>query len=91
MELTLPPVETHESPQAMRQKVMAVLQRLLSGENKDVPEEVRKLIQSVVQKNTQLENEVDRLCRELDDATGGVNKRGYLYKYRTRDMLVGTK
>jgi regulator of replication initiation timing len=35
-----------------------------------------KGVEILLQQNTALEGEVDRLCRELDDTTKGVVKRG---------------
>lgn len=127
-------------------QLLAVLQRLISGQSDDVPEEYKDLkqldrqsafdryvsvvdglvstwktlpkevdaavlrrqnenlvqvvdtlktelvqLRGKISKNVELENEVDRLCRELDEATGGVNKRGYLNKYRVRENIIGTK
>lgn len=36
----------------------------------------------LMRQNAALESEVRRLCGELDEATKGVLKRGYLYKHR---------
>lgn len=38
-----------------------------------------------------LEKEVKRLCSELDRATLGVEKRGYLYKFREREIYYAPK
>ena len=41
-----------------------------------------KWMDVLMKQNAALEGEVSRLCGELDEATRGVLKRGYLYKYR---------
>lgn len=41
-----------------------------------------KWMDVLMRQNAALEGEVSRLCEELDEATRGVLKRGYLYKYR---------
>lgn len=41
-----------------------------------------KWMDVLMRQNAALESEVCRLCGELDEATKGVLKRGYLYKHR---------
>ena len=41
-----------------------------------------KWMDVLMRQNAALEGEVCRLCGELDEATRGILKRGYLYKYR---------
>lgn len=41
-----------------------------------------KWMDVLMKQNAALEGEVSRLCGELDEATRGVLKRGYLHKYR---------
>ena len=41
-----------------------------------------KWMDVLMKQNAALEGEVSRLCGELDEATRGVLKRGYLFKYR---------
>jgi hypothetical protein len=41
-----------------------------------------KYVDILMKQNAALEDEVSRLCAELDEATKGVLKRGYLFKYR---------
>lgn len=41
-----------------------------------------KFVDILMAQNAALEGEVTRLCGELDEATKGVLKRGYLHKHR---------
>ena len=45
----------------------------------------------ILLQNAQLEKEVTRLCDELDEVTKGVLKRGYLYKWRDREISFASK
>lgn len=45
----------------------------------------------LLQLNARLEKEVSRLCEELDEATQGVLKRGYLYKFRDIELSYASK
>lgn len=45
----------------------------------------------LLQQNAALEAEVERLNTELDEATSGVQKRGYLYKWREREIYYAAK
>lgn len=47
-----------------------------------------KWMDVLMRQNAALEGEVNRLCEELDEATRGVLKRGYLYKYRYLKFTV---
>jgi len=50
-----------------------------------------KGIELLLQLNARLEQEVSRLCSELDEATQGVMKRGYLHKFRDRELSYASK
>lgn len=41
--------------------------------------------------NSNLEKEVGRLCAELDDVSNGIHKKGYLYKFREREIYFQNK
>lgn len=45
----------------------------------------------LLQQNALLENEVQRLHKELDTATQSIIKRGYLYKWRDREIGWASK
>ena len=45
----------------------------------------------LLQMNAELEVRVKQLCDELDEVTGGVMKRGYLYKWRDREISFASK
>lgn len=45
----------------------------------------------LLQQNAALEKEVERLNSELDEATHGVQKKGYLYKWREREIYYAAK
>jgi hypothetical protein len=45
----------------------------------------------LLQQNGQLEREIARLCVELEEVTQGVLQRGYLYKWRDRDISYASK
>eukprot|EP00596_Hydrurales_sp_CCMP1899_P005497 CAMPEP_0119038616 /NCGR_PEP_ID=MMETSP1177-20130426/7637_1 /TAXON_ID=2985 /ORGANISM="Ochromonas sp, Strain CCMP1899" /LENGTH=412 /DNA_ID=CAMNT_0007001429 /DNA_START=33 /DNA_END=1268 /DNA_ORIENTATION=- len=45
-----------------------------------------KFVDILMAQNAALEGEVTRLCSELDEATKGVLKRGYLHKHRDRTI-----
>jgi len=45
----------------------------------------------LLQQNAALEKEVERLNMELDEATAGVQKKGYLYKWREREIYYAAK
>lgn len=45
----------------------------------------------LLQQNAELEKEILRLVRELDEVTGGVLKRGYMYKWREREISFASK
>ncbi len=45
----------------------------------------------LLQQNSALEKEVERLCYELDEVTRGVQKKGYLHKYRDREIYYASK
>ena len=46
---------------------------------------------TLLQRNAELEEEVERLYLELDEATNGILKRGYLYKWRDREISFASK
>lgn len=51
----------------------------------------KKLLAIVMQQNSQLEREIQRLHAEIDEITKGVLKRGYLYKFRDREISFASK
>lgn len=50
-----------------------------------------KNIELLLQQNWKLEREITRLNRELDEATNGILMRGYLYKFRDREIAWASK
>ena len=64
---------------------------------KSPKDEVEKLkaelrgMEILLQQNAALEKEVERLNVELDEATAGVQKKGYLYKWREREIYYAAK
>ena len=69
---------------------------LSKKENKDQDTDIdkkstNKSIELLLQQNAALETEVSRLCKELDEATQGVLKRGYLHKFRDRELSYASK
>jgi hypothetical protein len=50
-----------------------------------------KLLAIVMQQNSQLQREIQRLHAEIDEVTKGVMKRGYLYKFRDREISFASK
>jgi len=53
------------------------------AENKDIA--------ILLKQNWQMEREISRLIHELDEATKGVLMRGYLYKFRDREISFASK
>jgi hypothetical protein len=51
----------------------------------------RKLMDMLIQQNSQLEVEIGRLNRELDESTKGILMRGYLHKFRDREISFASK
>lgn len=45
----------------------------------------------LLQQNSELEKEVERLFLELDEVTLGVQKKGFLHKYRDREIYYASK
>jgi hypothetical protein len=45
----------------------------------------------LLQQNAALEREVQRLCNDLDEVTQGVAKKGYLYKWREKDISFASR
>lgn len=50
-----------------------------------------KGVEILLQQNAALEHEVERLGKELDNLTQGVQKKGYLYKWRDREITFASK
>jgi len=50
-----------------------------------------KEMDMLLQQNALLEIEVTTLCAELDELTKGIVKRGYLYKWRDREISYASK
>ena len=46
---------------------------------------------SILTQNALLAQEISRLCAELDEVTRGILKRGYLYKWRDREISFASK
>jgi hypothetical protein len=69
----------------------------MSNEKGENEEDVRHLkaqlrgLEVLMKQNAGLESEVQRLCTELDEATRGVLKRGYLFKWRDREISFASK
>jgi hypothetical protein len=51
----------------------------------------KALLGVVMQQNSQLEREIQRLHAEIDEITKGVLKRGFLYKFREREISFASK
>ena len=64
--------------------------RMESKEIKSLRAQLRGM-EILMQQNCALEKEVESLCKELDDVTLGVQKKGYLYKWRDRDISFASK
>lgn len=45
----------------------------------------------LLKQNAQLEREVSRLCGELEQVSVGVQKKGYLYKWREREISYASR
>ena len=45
----------------------------------------------LLQQNAALEQEVERLYKDLDEVTEGVIKKGYLYKWRERELTFASR
>jgi hypothetical protein len=69
----------------------------LKEENENLLKEVQELqsqlkgMDILLNQNNQLEKEVTRLCTELDQATMGILKNGYLHKWREREIYYAPK
>ena len=50
-----------------------------------------KALEILLQQNAQLEQEIERLNRELDELTAGVQKKGYLHKWREREIYYASR
>ena len=50
-----------------------------------------KTIDVVLRQNAKLEKEVNRLIEELNEATEGILKRGYLYMWRDRAISYASR
>eukprot|EP01038_Epipyxis_sp_PR26KG_P005339 gene5339-7409_t len=50
-----------------------------------------KGLELILQQNSALERQVERLCAELDEATMGIQLKGYLYKWRDRVISYASK
>jgi hypothetical protein len=65
---------TFSSSEASKDKEIIYLKQQLTG------------LEILLDQNARLEEEVNRLCSELDNATHQVIQRGYLYKWREREI-----
>lgn len=70
------PIQVKESPS---QREISYLKSQLKG------------MEILLQQNAELEREVSRLADELDTATNSVIKRGYLHKWRDREISFASK
>jgi len=50
-----------------------------------------KALEILLQQNAQLEQEIERLNKELDELTAGVQKKGYLHKWREREIYYASR
>lgn len=50
-----------------------------------------QLVQILMNQNSQLEREIQRLNQELDESTSGIIKRGYLHKFRDREISYASR
>lgn len=63
----------------------------------DKEEEIKSLksqlqgMNLILEQNAALEREVAKLCHQLDEVTMGIQKRGYLYKWREREISFASK
>lgn len=62
----------------------------LAEQNSSLQAQVRGM-EILLKQNAALEKEVKRLCSELGEVTLGVEKRGYLYKFREREIYYAPK
>ncbi len=51
----------------------------------------QRLMEILMQQNSQLEREIERLHAEIDETTKGVLKRGYLNKFRDREISFASR
>ncbi|RYG96896.1 hypothetical protein EON65_53715 [archaeon] len=50
-----------------------------------------RLIELLLRQNTALEKELERVNRQLDENSMGIHKKGYLYKFREREIYFAPK
>jgi hypothetical protein len=50
-----------------------------------------KVIEILLKLNWQMEHEIQRLNTQLDETTNGIHMRGYLYKFRDREISFASK
>ena len=48
-------------------------------------------IEVLLAQNADMEHEIQRLNRQLDETTNGIHMRGYLHKYRDREISFASK
>ena len=65
----------------------------MSAQNDKVNDSVKsnKLLEILMQQNSQMEREIQRLNTELSELTKGILKRGYLHKFRDREISYASK
>jgi hypothetical protein len=63
----------------------------LLDEVAELKSQMTENIINLTNRNAELEAEVSRLCLELDEATNGILKRGYLHKWRDREIAFASK
>eukprot|EP01031_Cornospumella_fuschlensis_P038401 gene38401-46669_t len=50
-----------------------------------------RLIELLLRQNAALEKELERVNRQLDENSNGIHKKGYLYKFREREIYFAPK
>jgi diacylglycerol O-acyltransferase-1 len=89
--------ETFANSGKIALKVQEILKSTTESLQDEKDREIRQLkyqlksMEILLHQNAALEKEVDRLCAELDEASMGVTKRGYLYKWRDREIYYAPK
>ncbi len=89
--------ETFASSGKIATRVQEILKSTADSLQDEKDREIRQLkyqlksMEILLSQNAALEKEVDRLCAELDEASHGVTKRGYLYKWRDREIYYAPK
>ncbi len=84
-------------PLLVKKATMTTVVAASAAKTNGSQEEIERLkaelrgMEILLQQNAALEQEVERLNSELDEATLGVQKKGYLYKWREREIYYAAK